>query len=153
MSENLLRQRQIQCHQHDRPVNGMETQNILAYQMQICRPVFFKHRVGFFIQSESQTGDIVGQCIDPYINHMFRIKVYGNTPGERSSGNTQILKTCLQEVVHHLILSGSRLNKFRMFLNILNQTVCIFAHSEEISLFLRRLYFPSAVGTLSVHQL
>ena len=39
MSKYLLRQRQIQCHQEDRPVNRMETDDILSDQMQVCRPV------------------------------------------------------------------------------------------------------------------
>ena len=39
MSEYLLRKRQIQGHQEDRPVNGMETDDILSDQMQVCRPV------------------------------------------------------------------------------------------------------------------
>ena len=42
MSEYLLRQRQIQRHQENRPVNGMETNDIFTDQMQICRPVLIE---------------------------------------------------------------------------------------------------------------
>ncbi len=45
MPEHLLRQRQIQRHQHDRPVDRMEADNVFADQMQIRRPIFFKHLV------------------------------------------------------------------------------------------------------------
>ena len=41
MSKYLFRQWKVKCHQHNRPVNGVETKNIFSNQMQICRPVFF----------------------------------------------------------------------------------------------------------------
>ena len=40
-----------------------------------------------------------------------------------------------------------------MLINVLDQFVCIFAHAEEISLFLGRLYDTAAVRALAVHQL
>ncbi len=36
---------------------------------------------------------------------------------------------------------------------MLDEPVCVFTHSEEIGFFLRRLYFPAAVRTFTVHQL
>ena len=42
VSEYLLRQRQIECHQENRPVNRMETHDVLTDQMQICRPVLLE---------------------------------------------------------------------------------------------------------------
>ena len=39
MSEYLLRKRKSQSHQEYRPVNGMETDDILSDQMKVCRPV------------------------------------------------------------------------------------------------------------------
>ena len=58
---------------------------------------------------------------------MLRIKIYRNTPGKAWTGYAQILKAWQQEVVHHFIFTGFRLDKFRMLINILNETVCIFA--------------------------
>ena len=101
----------------------------------------------------SDTGDVVGQCIQPYIYDMLRIKVDRNAPFEGSSGYTQILQTRQQEVVHHLVFSGYRLNKLRMCIDMLNQTVCIFAHFKEICLLLCRLYLTSAVRAFAVYQL
>ena len=40
-----------------------------------------------------------------------------------------------------------------MLINVLDQFVCIFAHAEEISLLLGRLYDTAAVRALAVHQL
>ena len=38
MTKYLLRKWKIKCHQHDRPINRMETQYVFTDQMQICRP-------------------------------------------------------------------------------------------------------------------
>ena len=153
MSKYLLRQRKSQSHQENRPVNSMETDDIFSNQMQVCRPVFFKLLCTVSITVIADSGDVVGQRIQPYINHMPGIKVYRNSPFKGGSGHTQILESRQKEVVHHLIFPGYRLDKLRMLIDILDQLGRIFAHSEEISLFLSRSYRTSAVRTLSVHQL
>ena len=131
----------------------MEADDILTDQMKICRPVFLELLCTFTVTIVADTGNIVGQCIQPYINHMARIKVYRNSPFEGSSGYTEILKSRKQEVVHHLILAGFRLDKFRMCIDMLDQAVCIFAHFEEISFFLCRNARTSAVRTFAVDKL
>ena len=77
-------------------------------------------------------------------------KSHRNTPGEGSTGYAQILQSGEQEVVHHLVLTGNGLNELGMLINVLDQFVCIFAHAEEISLLLSRLYDTAAVRTLAV---
>ena len=42
MSKYLLRQWQIECHQENRPIDRMETNDIFTDQMQICRPVLIE---------------------------------------------------------------------------------------------------------------
>ena len=153
MSEYLFRKWQVQCHQENRPVNRMETDDILTDQMQICRPVFFELLAAVAVTVITDAGDVVGQCIQPYINDMFRIEIYRNAPFKGSTGYAQILKSRKKEVVHHLILSGNRLDKFRMGVDMFDQTVRIFAHTEEISFFFCRLYFTAAVRTFAVYQL
>ena len=153
MAKYLLWQGLTQRHQEDRPVNRMETYNILSDQVQVSRPVFLILLTAFSVTVIANTGDIVGQGIQPYINDMLIIKVYRDPPLEGGSGNTQILQARKQEVVHHFILSGYRLYKFRMAVNMLDQSVSIFAHSEKICLFLCRLYLSSAVRTFAVHKL
>ena len=59
MTKYLLRQRYVQSHQHDRPIYRMETDNILTNQMQICRPVFFHHRIIIAIQIIAQTCQVI----------------------------------------------------------------------------------------------
>ena len=153
MAEYLLGKRKIQGHKENRPVNSMETDNVLSDQMKVCRPELMKLLRTVSVTVIANTGNVVGQSIQPYISNVLGIKGNRNSPAESSSGNTQILKPWEKEIVHHLIFSGYWLNKLRMVINILNQSVGILAHTEEISFFFGRLYLPSAVGTLSVYQL
>ena len=109
----LLRKRQIQRHEEDRPVDGMETNDILTNQMQICRPQLLEVLSAVSITVIANTGDIVGQCIQPYISNMLRIEGDRNAPGEGGSGYTQILQSRQKEIVHHLILSGDQKNNMK----------------------------------------
>ena len=153
MSEYLLGQRQIQCHEENRPVDRMETDDVLADQVQICGPVLLKLLRVVAVTVIADTGDIVGQSIQPYIHHVLRIEVHRNAPGKGRSGYAQILQARQKEVVHHLIFAGHRLNKLRMGVDVLDEAVCVFAHTEEISLFSCRLYLSAAVRAFTVHQL
>ena len=65
----------------------------------------------------------------------------------------QVLQSGQQEVVHHFIFSGYRLDEFGMLINVLDQPVGVFAHTEEIGLFFGRLHRPAAVGAFAVYQL
>ena len=131
----------------------METDDILTNQMQIRRPVLLEQIARFAITLVTDAGDVVGQSVQPYIGHMLRIKGYRNTPGERSTGNTQILQTRQKEIVHHLIFTGNRLNKLRMSIDMLDQTISIFAHFKEVSFLFSRCTGTSAVGAFAVYQL
>ena len=153
MAEYLLRQRQIQCHQENGPVDGMEADDILTDQMQIRRPFLLKQVAGLSVALVADTGDIVGQRVQPYVYYVLRVEIHRDTPFEGGTRYAEILQTRKQEVVHHLILSGNRLDEFRMLVDVVNQTVSVFAHTEEISLFLSRLHLAAAVRTLAVHQL
>ena len=120
MSKYLLRQRKIQSHQEDWPVNGMEPDNILSDQMQVCRPQLVELFAAFSVAVIANTGNIVGQRIQPYIGYVLWIKADRNAPGKGSSGNAQILKSWKKEVIHHLIFAGYRLDKVWMLINIVN---------------------------------
>ena len=120
MTKDLPGQRNIQSHQKDRPVNGMEANNILANQVQIRRPVLCPKFAVVSVRIITKTGNVIGQCIQPYIGHMLGVKGNRDSPAERGTGNAQILKPRKQEVIHHLIFPGNRLNKLRMRMNMVD---------------------------------
>ena len=81
VAENLLRKRLAERHQEDRPVDRMETDDILPDQVQVSRPVpaVFVRGTVRVIAGE---GDIVAQRVKPHINHVLRIKVHRDSPGK-----------------------------------------------------------------------
>ena len=82
MAEHLLGKRQAERHQEDRPVNRMETDNILSDQMQVCRPQFFKLLCTVSVRVIADSGNIVGKGVKPHICDMLRVKINGNSPFE-----------------------------------------------------------------------
>ena len=121
--------------------------------MQVSRPQLVKLLSAFSPAVVANAGDIVGQGIQPHISHMLRVKTYRNPPGKGGPGHAQILKPGKQEIIHHLILPGNRLDELRVFVNVADQPVRVFAHLKEIRFLLGRLHRPAAVRTLSVHKL
>ena len=153
MAEHLLWQRQVESHQENGPVNGVETDDVLSDQVQIRRPVLLEEIAGFSVAVVSDSGDIVGQGVQPHVNHMLRVKVHRNSPLEGGTGHAEILQARKQEIVHHLVFPGNRLYKFRMLVDVVDQPIRVLTHTEEIRLFLGRLHLAAAVRALAVHQL
>ena len=153
MAKYLLGKGHIQGHQENGPVDGVESDDILANQMKVSGPVLLKLVCTAAVTIITNTGDIVGQGIQPYIGHMLRVKINGDAPAEGGPGHAQILKSRKKEVVHHLILPGYGLDELRMLIDILDQPGSVLAHAEEIRLLLGWFYLASAVRTLAVHQL
>ena len=81
--------------------------------MQVRRPQFPKLLRAVAVSIVSYTGDIVCQRIKPYVSNMLRIKINRDSPFKGGSGYAQVLQAREQEVIHHLVLSGHRLNELR----------------------------------------
>ncbi len=153
MSENLPGQGFSQRHQKNGPVYGVEPDNVLSDQMQVSGPEFPVLLRAVSLRVIADARDVIGQRVQPHIHHMPRVKVHGNPPLKRCPGHTQVLQSRQQEIVHHLIFTRHRLNKFRMLVDMSDEPVRIFAHTEKIGLFPGRFHLPAAVRTFAVHQL
>ena len=95
VTEYLLRKRNIEAHQENRPIYRMKTNDILSNQMKVCRPIFLISLSMLSIRVIPYTGDIVCECIEPDIYYIFLIKIYRNPPSKRRTGNTKILQSRL----------------------------------------------------------
>ena len=156
MSKDLLGQRKIKRHKEDRPVYSVESEDILTDNMNVTGPVFLEMLrlllIGL-VGIVTESCDIVGKRVKPNVNHVLIVKSNGDSPFERGSGNAEILKSRLEEVVDHLLFAGFGLNELGVVLDMLHQSVNVLCHLEEISLFLSLLNGSAAVGTLAVHRL
>ena len=57
----------------------------------------------------SHGGDVVGQSVQPNVNHMLGVKIHRHAPGKAGAGDTQVFETGLDEVVDHLVDPGAGL--------------------------------------------
>ena len=151
VGEHLLGQWQAQRVQHDGPIDRVEANDVLAHEMHVRRPVFAVERI--IVRPVAQGGDIVGERVDPHIDHMLGVEFHGNAPGERRARHAQILQAGAQEVVQHLIGAGNRLNEFRVLLDVIDQPILVFAHAQEIAFFLHQFHGAAAIGAATVHHL
>ena len=151
MAVNLLRQRQIQCHQNCRPQNRVETHNFLADEMNVSRPELLKVVVLFVLIAQRR--DVVGQRVNPYVYDVLRIRQHRNTPVKAGTGYTGICQTRLDEVVEHLMRTRGRLQPIRMLLVQLDDAILILGKTEEICFFLCVYNLAAAVRALAVYQL
>ena len=79
----------------------------------------------------------------------------GNAPGKGGSGNAEILQAALnlEEVVDHFLLSGLGPDKLGVVLDVLDQSVGILAHLEEVSLLGCLDQLSAALGALAIGYL
>ena len=153
MTEHRLRQRQIERHQEDRPVDRVEADDVLSDHMQIGGPELFKEFGGFAAAFVSDAGDVVRERVEPDVDDVLRIEIDRNAPLERRARYAEVLKSGQQEVVHHLISARNGLDEIGMLVDVVDQARGVLAHLEEVRFFLRRLHLATAVGALAVHKL
>jgi len=128
----------------------MEADYLLAHNVDIGRPEGLI--VIILIIIVAQSGDIVAQSVDPHIDDMAGVKVHGNAPCEGGTGNAEILKTGLDEVIDHLVYTAAGLKEIGVFQKILN-AVGVLGETEEVCFLLGVLNLTAAVGALAVHKL
>ena len=149
VAENVLGQRLPQAHQHGGPDDGVEADDLLAHDVD-AGPVFLVVIIAVILIA--QRGDIVAQGVHPHIDHVLGVKVHGDAPGEAGTGNAQILQTGVNEVLHHLVDTGTGLEEVSVFQQI-PDTVGIFAQTEEVGFLLGVHNGAAAVGAAAVLQL
>ena len=102
--EHLLGQRFAECHQEDRPIDGMETDNILADQVYVGGPEALVMLVVCAVGVVAAEGDIVGKRVQPNVGDMLIVEVDRHAPVERGARHAQVLEPRFQEVVDHFVL-------------------------------------------------
>ena len=150
VAEHLLGQRQIQCHQHGRPQDGVEAQDFLAHHVQVCRPELIV--IVISLVAVAQCGDIVAQSIDPDVHSVLGVKGHGDAPLDRGAGHAGVLQALLDEG-DHLVLAALGLDELGVLLVELQQAVGVLAGLEEVGLLVGIVNLAAAVRALAVHQL
>lgn len=64
-------------HQERRPVHSVEAQNVLAHKVHIGGPETGK---GVRVVGEASSSDVVGESVEPHVNHMVIVVGHWNAP-------------------------------------------------------------------------
>ena len=91
MAEDLFGQFLAQRHEEDRPIDGVEADDILADEMDVRRPELLKVLVMVAVRVPAAEGDIVGQRVQPDVDNVLPVKCDRHAPVEGGTGDAQVL--------------------------------------------------------------
>ena len=145
-----LGQGQFHAHEHCRPDDGVEADDLLADDVYVCRPVLVE--IVILVVEQSERSAVVEERIDPDVYDVTRIKVHRHAPVEARAGDAEVFKARLDEVVDHLVDARGGLEKVGVLKQVLH-AVGVLGKLEEVGLFLGVLDLAAAVGALAVNEL
>ena len=96
----------------------METNDVFTDQMKVCRPQFVELFGAFAVAVISDSCNIVCQSIQPYINNVFRIEVYRNTPFGYTASITMDYAT--QQLLRSVYGSLLEIGEFDLIISFAN---------------------------------
>ncbi len=98
MAEYLFGKRDSRRHQEGRPIDRVETNHVLADQMDRRRPKFAP-QLG--VVGIAEAGDVVGQRIEPHVHHVPGVRAvaarHRNAPVEAGARDAEVLEAALDE--------------------------------------------------------
>ncbi len=127
----------------------MKPHDFFANKMYIRRPVAIEKR---HIIGIAECRNIIGQRVYPNIDDVTGVKRHMNAPVKRGPCDCNIIKTGLQEVIHHFVGTGNRQHDVA-FKEKLRQPVLILRQPEKIALLFCVFEITPAIGTMVVSDL
>lgn len=127
--------------------------HVMVWKRMISLPIrwmsagqYFRYRA-VVLAPIAQSGNIVGERIQPHVHGMLGIKIDRHAPLDGGAADAQVLQAGPEEIVEHLVASAGRLDEVGVLLDIVDHPLLIFARPEEIG-FLVGLFH----GTAAVRQ-
>ena len=112
MRHDALGQRDARGHQERGPVHAVEAHNFLPNHLQIGWPVSFE--LAGIARRVAESRDVVGQRIQPDIDHVFGIVRHRNAPGKRAAADGKVLQSTFDER-NDFVATRFRANPLRLF--------------------------------------
>ena len=104
MTEDLQRHRKLRAHQEGRPIDRVEPDNVLADQVQVCRPILGV--VTAFV-GKADPGQVIGQRIDPHVHDVVIAARNLDPPVKAGARHGKIAQPCFYEG-DHLVAAAFR---------------------------------------------
>ena len=140
--EHLTRQRKSHRLEHDRPIDGVELENVLADDMNVRRPK--RWGVRLCLEADRASGRVVAECrrnagvvaqrVEPNVRHVFLVERQRDAPLESRLGprDTQILKRVVFQEAKHLVAARRWLDEIGVGLNMVDKPLLMFAELEVV---------------------
>ena len=85
-------------HEKGGPVDAMEAADFFADEVHVGGPEFGESRlVGGIIGSVAEGGDVVGQSVEPDVDHLLFVAWHGDAPGEAGAADGEIFESAANE--------------------------------------------------------
>ena len=135
VGEDVLRERNVESHEHGGPVHAVGGQDVLADEVVSGGPD--RRAVGISLVEGGGGAHVVEECVEPDVSHVVRIERERNAPAEAD------LRTADAEVVQRLAQEPAdfvpavvRHNPVLVAFQEVNQLLLVRTHLEEVVLFL-----------------
>ena len=147
-----LRRFDTRRHEHRRPINTVESDDVFADEVPVDRPLRGELLV---VGAVAVGGDVVGECVEPDVGDMLFVPRQGNAPLQRLSTDREILQAAFDEA-GHFVAAKAWHDRVGMLLVPLEQPLLKARKAEEVVLFfdvggLRLVDRAVAVGELVLH--
>ena len=130
-------QRQPRGHQKRGPVDAVEAHDLLADHVHVGGPVLARTSWLSVVGAVAERGDVIGQRIEPDINHMLGIVGHRNAPVERGAADRKIAQAAAHKG-NHFVAPRLRPDEVGLLGVELQQLVLQRRELEEVILFLHR---------------
>ena len=135
-------------HQKRRPVDAVETADLLADQVHVRRPEFFEARlVLWIVGAVADCRDVVGQRVEPHVDHVLLVAGNRNAPGETCPAYGQVFEAAADKGDD---LAPRRLRPDEPWVGVikLQQLALEGRQLEKVVLLAHRFGQPPAVGAV-----
>ena len=149
VSEDTLRRRLPGSHQHGRPVDGVEAEDVLPDQVVVDRPPALE---ALPVGAVAHGRAVVDEGVEPHVGDVGRVPGDRHPPADRRPGDREVLEALADEA-QDLVAAGVGLDGVGVGLVVGQQPVLVAGQLEEIVLLPHPLDGPPVDGTVAVDQL
>mmetsp|Transcript_2406 Transcript_2406/g.4358 ORF Transcript_2406/g.4358 Transcript_2406/m.4358 type:complete len:621 (-) Transcript_2406:186-2048(-) len=161
MGEDGFGERNVGREKDAGPNDGVEPEDVFAYDVDVCRPQFGQFLVAVFgarfaVDSQGiHPGEIIGQRVEPNVHHVILLESLRNANPmlEGCPAHAQIPQPIVPQPGQNRIPVTLRPDELRMALDVLHQSIVIIAHFEKVTRLLHALEGRSRRGVEVVAQL
>ena len=149
MGEDVLRERNVEGHEHGRPVHAMRGENVLADEVVSGWPN--RRAVGISLVEGGGGTHVVEERVEPNVGHVVGVERQRNAPAEASlrAADAQVVQRLAQESAD-FVPAVVRHNPVLVAFEEVYQLLLVRTHLEEVVLFLEPFHRAVADGVALV---